>query len=273
MLPKISEYRRSTIFRGWLIVLMLICLEAGCRPRHSIHAPKVTATVVGVAQFGEYPFGQIIAPDVLISHPTHAKIEVDIKLNEAPYTPRTPITEPGAYELNVWIKTKDAPERDQFLQYSFWILLPIEIHTLRWVYQPHPNGFADVEADFLVYNTSRFNYHIKDIEFSDCQLHIFLNSGSSSLRSHTLDAYQMVIIQSPFLPRGEAAILKFKASHASKKIPAGKLASRPVIRGAVRWRGWFTYFKEEISTSVNNQIIKKLNKGYSKVMVLGEPDF
>jgi hypothetical protein len=244
-----------------LVVSVLLCLWAGCKSRHPAPPPKVS--IVGVQQFGEYPFGQVLTPDVVISNPGRAKMEVQIELNNRPYIPKTPIREPGGYQLSVWVASDEALSY-QLVLHEFWILLPVEVHTLKWAYRPHPNGFADVEAEFLVYSPANFAYSVQDIYLGDCELHISINS-----KLYKLSAYQMAVIQSPYLPRGEAGILKFRASHESKKIPAGKIEGRPAVRGQVKWRDWFTYFKEEVSLSKNSKIEKELKKGYKTAMTFG----
>ena len=167
--------------------------------------------------------------------------------------------------MSVWVASDEALSY-QLVLHEFWILLPVEVHTLKWAYRPHPNGFADVEAEFLVYSPANFSYSVQDIYLGDCELHISINS-----KLYKLSAYQMVVIQSPYLPRGEAGILKFRASHESKKIPAGKIEGRPAVRGQVKWRDWFTYFKEEISLFKDSKIEKELKKGYRTVMIFGAP--
>jgi hypothetical protein len=63
--------------------------------------------------------------------------------------------------------------------------------------------------------------------------------------------------------------LKFRASHESEEIPAGKIEGRAAVRCQVKWRDWFTYFKEEVSLSKNSKTEKELKKGYKTVMTFG----
>jgi len=53
------------LLRYGIIVPALLCLWAGCKSRHPAPPPKVS--IIGVQQFGKYPFGVILTPDVVIS--------------------------------------------------------------------------------------------------------------------------------------------------------------------------------------------------------------
>lgn len=254
-------------------LLILLCLGSGCS-QHPPTPPIVT--VAGVQHQGEYPLGQVIKPRIKITSPYSAKTEVDIRLNGQPYVQGTPIAEPGYYELTILAKVKGSKDPGTFLYREFWILIPMDVHPLRWSYRPRRTGYADVEAEFFV-SSSHYSVFIDKIDFSTIEMSLLIKSDSDSPKLYTLAPRYMILLKSRKTQRVEAALITFKTLHSFRKVKAGKVLSQsphqPSLKGEIQHKGRPGRFREPVSltTRENRLLIQQIKKQYIPVpVVIGE---
>ncbi|CUU37177.1 hypothetical protein DCOP10_119244 [Armatimonadetes bacterium DC] len=258
------------------ILLVLVCLGSGCSQRPVL--PPIV-TVVGVQHQGEYPFGQVIKPQISVVSPV--KTEVETRLNGQPYVQGTPIVEPGHYILTVFAKAKGSKDPGTVLPREFWILAPVDVRLLRWSYRPHQTGYADVEAEFLVSSSHRA-VSVGEIDFSTLELNLWVESGSNLPKLYTLVPRYMILLKNRKTQRVEAALIGFKTLHSSREVKAGKVLSQsphqPNLKGEARFRWRLNRFREPVSLieGENRLLTQQVKKQYAPapgvIGALGQDD-
>lgn len=225
-------------------LLLLSCWVSGCSSQQQ--TPPVVQ-VLGVRHGDEFSAGQVVKPQIKVT--SGSPVKVDILLNGKPYVSGAPITDPGHYNLQVHVKPiKPTKEMmSTYIHMDFWILLPIEVRLLEWSYRPQRDGYANLDTTLYIASNV---YPIKRLEYTECQLQLWIET-TTGVQQIFLDPHRLIFLKDRATQQIRAALISFKASHLSRKIPNGKVVQQPPhqprLKGALWYRGWLARFNETFS--------------------------
>lgn len=227
LLPGFLEGMRRHPIIALSFSLALLDALSACgrlRPRPDRIPPLIT--ISGVKDGGEYNPGSVLIPVIKIRDNSDPHPVLRMTLNNKPYQPGTPITTPGIYSLD--IEASDKYGNRNFESILFQILeMPrtrVSVSTVHWLYRPYPNGYADLEAEFLLRSPT---YSLDKIPPKLYELHLFvfvMNSrGWEEEKWFILPPKEVWHLKDRSSGKTVAALVRFQESHRSREIEAGTI--------------------------------------------------